>query len=81
MFGEGDDDFDAAVDRAPLGAFGEIGLTGELRYVAHPERRIAEAAKFGLEPVISPEGPVRTLRQALTAALGTGPRAKERAAA
>jgi DNA repair protein RadA/Sms len=81
VFGEGDDDFDAAVDRAPLGAFGEIGLTGELRYVAHPERRIAEAAKFGLEPVISPEGPVRTLRQALTAALGTGPRAKERAAA
>ena len=32
----------------PLAAFGEVGLTGELRYVAHPERRMAEAAKFGL---------------------------------
>ena len=35
----------------PLAAFGEIGLTGELRYVAHADRRLAEAAKFGLEPV------------------------------
>jgi DNA repair protein RadA/Sms len=57
-------------DDRPLAAFGEIGLTGELRYVAHPERRIAEAAKFGLEPVLSPEGPARTLRQALGVALG-----------
>ncbi len=32
----------------PLACFGEVGLTGELRYVAHPERRVAEAAKFGL---------------------------------
>src|SRR5436305_3053206 len=32
----------------PRAAFGEIGLTGELRHVAHPDRRIAEAAKFGL---------------------------------
>ena len=64
----------------PLAAFGEIGLTGELRYVSHPERRIAEAAKFGLEPVLSPEGCTRTLREALGAALGGGGRA-ERAAA
>ena len=35
----------------PLAAFGEIGLTGELRAVAHHERRLAEAAKFGLAPV------------------------------
>jgi predicted ATP-dependent serine protease len=38
----------------PVGCFGEIGLTGELRYVAHPERRVAEALKFGLGPVIGP---------------------------
>src|SRR3954465_690149 len=54
-----------------VAAFGEIGLTGELRYVAHPERRIAEAAKFGLEPVLSPGGDARTLRAAL-AVLGRG---------
>src|SRR3954451_463322 len=40
----------------PLAAFGEIGLTGELRHVAHPDRRLSEAAKFGLDPVLSPEG-------------------------
>src|SRR5919112_3259251 len=49
----------------PVAAFGEIGLTGELRYVAHPERRVAEAAKFGLAPVLAPgtDG-ARTLRAA-----------------
>src|SRR4051794_5345545 len=39
---------------APLACFGEVGLTGELRSVAHPDRRLAEAAKFGLKPVIAP---------------------------
>jgi DNA repair protein RadA/Sms len=63
----------------PVAAFGEIGLTGELRYVAHPERRIAEAAKFGLEPVLSPGADARTLRAALGGVLG-GRRA-DRAAA
>jgi DNA repair protein RadA/Sms len=38
----------------PLACFGEVGLTGELRYVAHPERRVAEALKFGLGPVLGP---------------------------
>jgi DNA repair protein RadA/Sms len=38
----------------PLACFGELGLTGELRYVGHPERRVAEARKFGLGPVIGP---------------------------
>jgi DNA repair protein RadA/Sms len=53
----------------PLACFGEVGLTGELRSVAHPDRRVAEAAKFGLEPVL---GPVAgTLRGALKAALPT----------
>src|SRR4051812_17113712 len=66
----------------PLAAFGEIGLTGELRHVAHPDRRLSEAGKFGLEPVLSPDGPVKTLRSALSAALGgTGAeRAARRAA-
>ena len=30
---------------SPLACFGEIGLTGELRYVAHADRRVAEAAQ------------------------------------
>src|SRR4051794_155273 len=63
----------------PLAAFGEVGLTGELRHVAHPDRRLAEAAKFGLEPVVSPEGPERSLRAALGEALG-GAGASRRAA-
>jgi DNA repair protein RadA/Sms len=53
----------------PMAAFGEIGLTGELRYVAHADRRLAEAAKFGLEPVLSPDGHARTLRRVLKHAL------------
>src|SRR5437867_1273543 len=31
---------------SPVACFGEVGLTGELRSVAHPERRLEEAAKF-----------------------------------
>ncbi len=38
----------------PLACFGELGLTGELRYVGHPDRRLAEANKFGLAPVLGP---------------------------
>jgi DNA repair protein RadA/Sms len=58
----------------PFAAFGEIGLTGELRHVAHPDRRLAEARKFGLSQVVSPEGGTPTLKQALAAALrGAGP--------
>jgi DNA repair protein RadA/Sms len=51
----------------PLAAFGELGLTGELRHVGHADRRIAEANKFGLERVIHPSQRVTTLRQALAA--------------
>jgi DNA repair protein RadA/Sms len=61
----------------PLACFGELGLTGELRYVGHPDRRVAEARKFGLGPVLGPAGgekleglsPHTTLRAALAAAL------------
>jgi DNA repair protein RadA/Sms len=55
----------------PLACFGELGLTGELRTVAHAERRLSEAAKFGLTPVIDPATHA-TLRSAFTAALGPG---------
>jgi DNA repair protein RadA/Sms len=52
------------VDR-PLAAFGELGLTGELRHVGHADRRVAEARKFGLKRVVCPSQRVTTLRQAL----------------
>jgi DNA repair protein RadA/Sms len=45
-----------ATDGRPLACFGEIGLTGELRPVAHADRRLAEALKFGLGPVLAPAG-------------------------
>jgi DNA repair protein RadA/Sms len=60
---------------APQACFGELGLTGELRWVGHPERRLQEAAKHGLSGVIAPpdSGPsaceVATLREALAAAM------------
>jgi DNA repair protein RadA/Sms len=53
----------------PLACFGELGLTGELRAVAHADRRLAEAAKFGLAGVVEP-GSQATLRAAVKAALG-----------
>lgn len=61
----------------PLACFGEVGLTGELRPVAHADRRVAEALKFGLGPVLAPPavdrieglGPHATLADALRAAL------------
>jgi len=54
--------------RRPVACFGELGLTGELRTVGHADRRAAEAAKFGLRHVISPES-APTLRDALRAVL------------
>ena len=60
----------------PLAAFGEIGLTGELRHVAHPDRRRAEARRFGLEPVLGAGGDVSTLRAAVARALGERTRAR-----
>ena len=65
----------AGTGKLPLACFGEIGLTGELRAVAHPDRRLAEARKFGLAPVISPDG-APTLRDALREALPAVPRAR-----
>jgi DNA repair protein RadA/Sms len=64
----------------PRACFGELGLTGELRWVGHPERRLEEAAKHGLAGTIAPTGSgggaceVATLRDALRAALPAGER-------
>jgi DNA repair protein RadA/Sms len=57
-------------EQTPLACFGEVGLTGELRSVGHPDRRLAEARKFGLGRVIAPGSETPTLRAAVRAALG-----------
>ena len=58
-------------DGRPLACFGEVGLTGELRYVGHADRRVAEARKFGLERVLGPrpaEGRIEGLESGETIA-------------
>ena len=74
-----------AAGERPLACFGEIGLTGELRSVAHPERRLAEAAKFGLKPTVAPVGAGRGATEAPTLRAGAegalGRRTRRRAAA
>jgi DNA repair protein RadA/Sms len=52
----------------PLACFGELGLTGELRSVAHGDRRLQEAHRFGLDPVLEPES-FGSLKAAVAAAL------------
>ena len=66
--------------RAPLAAFGELGLTGELRHAAHPDRRLAEAKKFGLASVLHPGDALPDLRTALRRGLGASEAAPARAA-
>lgn len=41
-------------------AFGEIGLTGEVRAVAFPEKRLTEAAKLGFQKVIMADQKINT---------------------
>jgi DNA repair protein RadA/Sms len=63
---------------SPCACFGELGLTGELRWVGHPERRLQEAVRHGLAGVLAPAGSgegareASTLREALAAALPPG---------
>ncbi|MHB8572524.1 MAG: DNA repair protein RadA [Candidatus Dormibacteria bacterium] len=64
---------------------GEVGLTGEIRPVAQAGRRLAEAVRLGFDRAIVPERaaheapaglrvvPVRTIREALEAALAMSP--------
>jgi DNA repair protein RadA/Sms len=63
----------------PLACFGELGLTGELRSVAHADRRLAEARKFGLTDVIEPSRQA-VIRRAVGAALGRAERSEAVAA-
>jgi DNA repair protein RadA/Sms len=75
-------------DGRPLACFGEVGLTGELRSVGHGERRMAEALKFGLDPVLGPAAaerldglrPVATLGDALRSTQPRAASAERRAA-
>src|SRR6201999_2734017 len=43
-------------ERTPLACFGEVGLTGELRSVAHADRRLAGGAEIGLGQMVLPRG-------------------------
>jgi DNA repair protein RadA/Sms len=40
----------------PLAAWGEVGLTGEVRGVAHHDRRAEEVSRLGIENVVAPGG-------------------------
>jgi DNA repair protein RadA/Sms len=70
----------------PRACFGELGLTGELRWVGHPERRLEEASKHGCGGVIAPRDSggdaceVGTLLEALGQALPAQERRPARAA-
>ncbi len=52
-----------------LVAFGEIGLSGELRAIGSPQRRAAEARKLGYETIVSPQEH-RDIASAIRAVLG-----------
>ena len=41
--------------------FGEVGLSGEVRAVAMPEQRVAEAKKLGFKTCIMPEVSVKSV--------------------
>jgi DNA repair protein RadA/Sms len=41
---------------AGAACFGEVGLTGDVRFVTGAPRRIAELLKLGFERIITPEG-------------------------
>jgi DNA repair protein RadA/Sms len=51
-----------------VAAFGELGLSGEVRGVGQAARRTAEAAKLGFTTIVAPNG-VRDIAQAVRAAL------------
>ncbi len=75
-----------------MAAIGEVGLSGELRAVGHLERRLNEAAKLGFrrcivpathrKPVGLPDDvsviPVRSLSEALAAAVAGQPRPRRK---
>lgn len=74
-----------------LAAFGELGLSGEIRSVSQVERRVREVARLGLKICLAPPNrngvsvpqwhsdirvaPVTTLREAIRIGMGTSERA------
>jgi len=42
---------------AGVACFGEVGLTGDVRFVSGAPRRISELLKLGFKRIIMPEGP------------------------
>lgn len=54
----------------PVAAWGEVGLTGELREVAHEDHRLEEAARLGVPTTVAPRKGNRIgIREALDLAL------------
>ena len=54
----------------PVAAWGEVGLTGELRVVAHENHRSEEAARLGIPTTVAPRQGARLhIRDALDQAL------------
>ncbi|MBN1162756.1 DNA repair protein RadA [Patescibacteria group bacterium] len=62
----------SAVKNKPLKvntlAFGEVGLSGEIRKVSQQKRRVQEAEKLGYKNIISPEN-TKTLKEAVSESL------------
>jgi DNA repair protein RadA/Sms len=54
---------DVPVDSQAV-AIGEIGLGGEIRTIAHSEKRVQEAAKLGFKKVIVPQNNLKHLKNA-----------------
>ncbi len=55
-------------EASSLAAWGEVGLTGELRAASHERRRRLEAKRIGADRLVAPAGEIRTLSEALSAA-------------
>lgn len=53
---------DLAIDEKTL-AFGEVGLSGEIRAVSMAEQRVAEAKKLGFETVILPQACMKAVEK------------------
>ncbi len=47
---------------AEVAAFGELGLTGEIRGVSHPQQRISEAYRLGLRSFLVPSQCMRSIK-------------------
>jgi DNA repair protein RadA/Sms len=57
-----------------VAAFGEVGLTGELRSVSQAERRSSEAARLGVRSVVSPATVGRLPAALIAAGIDRAPR-------